>query len=497
MKTSAQLPAKTPVGVWIRVSTDDQARGESPHHHMERAKAYAGLKGYEIREFYDLAGVSGKTVKDHAEAQRMLQDIKRGHIKGLIFSKLARLARNTKELLDFAETFQKQGAALISIEESFDTSTPIGLLFYTVIAAMAQWEREEIGSRVRASVSIRAKLGKPISGVAPFGYEWKDRKLVQHPQRAPIRKLAYELFLKHRRKTTVARLLNQGGYRTRDGKQWYDTTVTRILTDTSARGVYYINRAKSLGNWKSEPKPESEWGTVQCEPLVSEQIWNEVNRILDEQKKNAVRPGRRPKQLFSSLLHCQCGRRMYVLSNTPKYFCEGCKKRVPCEDLETVFLAHLKGYFADAPRVEGFVRQAAENASAKTDLLATTGAEIAKVKEQMTKTHELYLAGAASVERFKELNAPLEERLHQLQSERTRLQAEIDVGRVDALTAQAVVEEALKLQDLWPTLDLERKRHIVQSIVESITVDVDAQRISIIFTSLPSSEETTNNQQRL
>ena len=129
MKSHISLPAKMQVGVWIRVSTDDQARGESPQHHMERAKAYAALKGYEIRETYDLAGVSGKSVKEHAEAKRMLQDIRRGHIKGLIFSKLARLARNTRELLEFADIFQQKGAALISIEESFDTSTPVGMLF--------------------------------------------------------------------------------------------------------------------------------------------------------------------------------------------------------------------------------------------------------------------------------------------------------------------------------------------------------------------------------
>ena len=497
MKSPVSLPTKMPVGVWIRVSTDDQARGESPHHHMERAKAYAGLKGYEIRETYDLAGVSGKSVKDHAEAKRMLQDIKRGHIKGLIFSKLARLARNTRELLDFAEFFQQKGAALISIEECFDTSTPVGLLFYTIIAAMAQWEREEIGSRVRASVEVRAKLGKPISGVAPFGYMWKDKKLTIHPEHGPVRKLAYELFLQHRRKGAVARILNERGFRTREGKQWYDTSVTRVLICTSAKGVYYINRAKSIGAWKSEPKPESQWGEVHCEPLVSEEAWNQVNRILEEQAKQVKKPGKSPKQLFSGLLHCVCGSRMYVTTNSPKYRCDKCSARIPCLDIEHIFLDQLRAYFADPERIAGYIRKATESSREKTDLLATTATEIAKVKDQMSRTHQLYLAGAASIERFKELNDPLEERLRQLHEERLRLQAEVDVGKAETLSVEAVIEEAVKLQELWPTLDLEKKRQIVQSLVESITVDVPQQRITLRFTCLPSSEETTNTQQRV
>src|SRR3954451_13945759 len=88
------------IGIWIRVSTEDQARGESPEHHERRARMYAEAKGWEVQTVYHLEGVSGKAVMAHPEARRMIEDVEARRISGLIFSKLARLARNTKELLD-------------------------------------------------------------------------------------------------------------------------------------------------------------------------------------------------------------------------------------------------------------------------------------------------------------------------------------------------------------------------------------------------------------
>ena len=114
-----------------------------------------------------------------------------------------------------------------------------------------------------------------------------------------------------------------------------------------------------------------------------------------------------------------------------------------------------------------------------------------------TKTHQLYLAGAVSIARFKELTTRWRNAFAKLHDECVRRQAAEDAGRIDTLSAEAVVEEALKLQDTWPTLDRERKRQGVQSLVESIAVDAAALGITLRFTCLPSSEETTNTQQRV
>src|ERR1019366_4476022 len=220
------------------------------HNITSSAREYAKFNRWTVKEVYDLAGVSGKTVMDHPEARRMLSDIRKGHITGIIFSKLARLARNTKELLEFSDFFRDQQADLVSLQDSIDTSTPSGRMFYTFQAAQAQWEREEIADRQKASILVRAKLGKTINGMAPYGFQWKDRKLIIQPDEAPVRRKAYELFLQYRRKGTVAKLLNAAGHRARKGALWSDTQVRRVLAESAIKGVYYFNRVCKNGPWK-------------------------------------------------------------------------------------------------------------------------------------------------------------------------------------------------------------------------------------------------------
>ena len=485
---------KKRVGIWIRVSTEDQAKGESPQHHEQRAREYAKFNEWTVVEVYDLAGVSGKTVMEHAEAKRMLADIKRGHISGLIFSKLARLARNTEELLKFAGIFREHSVDMISLQEKIDTSSPAGRLFYTMIAAMAQWEREEIGERVKASIQIRAKLGKSLGGAAPFGYEWKDNKLVVHPVESPVRKLMYELFAKNKRMKGVARLLNQAGYKTRNGSDFTDTTVSRLLQDTTAKGLYRSNHTYRNASGKLLPKPEAEWFYTPVEPLVSEALWKECNDALNARK--AQRPlGRKAVHLFAGLLHCGCGQRMYVFSRSPKYVCPKCRYKITIEDIEGVFHDELHEYFVSQEKIKVHLENANQNLIDKKNLLEAHTRQIEKVHTEMRKTYQLYQADQITPEGFGKVYKPLEEQDRALTAELPKLQAEVDAIEMRQISAEEVVSEATFLHKKWPQFDPERKRQIIESIVEKVTLSED--EIDITWWNLPSSEELTKRQRNL
>src|SRR5437870_297840 len=118
MRNNEQSALPKSVGIWLRVSTEDQVRGESLEHHEKRARMYCEARGWTVAQLYRLDAVSGKSVIGHAETQRMLFDAKSGRIEGLVFSKLARLARNTRELLEISDLLGKSGVDMISLAEA-------------------------------------------------------------------------------------------------------------------------------------------------------------------------------------------------------------------------------------------------------------------------------------------------------------------------------------------------------------------------------------------
>lgn len=496
------MEQKKAVGIWIRVSTEDQVKGESPETHEKRARLYAEAKGWEIRTVYHLEALSGKSVMGYAETKRMLDDIKSGYISGIIFSKLARLARNTKELLEFADIFKHENADLISLAESIDTSSPAGRLFYTMIAAMAQWEREEIASRTIASIPIRAKMGKHIGGRPSLGYKWDGKEWAIDEQFAPVRKLVYELFLKFKRKKTVARTLNEQGYRTRTGKKFTDSTILHLLRDPTAKGEKRSNFTDNIGGKANGLKPVSEWVISRCPAIVSAELWNECNMLLDKMEKKREKPGRQPQFLLAGFVKCaECGKKMYVYhkTKTPAYTCQPCKTRIHADDLDAIYKDQLKTYLLADTTVSEYLQKADAQLQEKEKLLSAVSEERKKIKKQMGEMVNMRVAGEWTKDVFVEHFRPLEERIIQIDNQLPELQAEVDFLKIQYYSGDTVFTNARDLYKQWDTYEFEHKRTIVELITQSIIVGKEDVEINLshLPTNSPKAAEphppTTNN----
>lgn len=473
------------IGIWIRVSTDMQVQDESPEHHEKRARLYAEAKGWNVVTIYRLDALSGKSVMEYSETKRMLKDIKHGTITGIIFSKLARLARNTKELLEISELFRESNADLISLAEAIDTSTPAGRLFFTVIAAMAQWEREEIADRVAKSVPIRAMMGKQLGGQASLGYKWENNQLFIVESEAPARKMVYELFQKLKRIKATATELNNLGYRTRGGGKFTGTTVERLIKDPTAKGVKRANYTKSTGEGKGWVlKPSSEWVEQPCPALVSTELWDECNAYLDSTQKKREPLGRRAVHLFAGFVNCSCGSKMYIYASNPVYKCKACKRKIPGADLEEIYQEQLKPFLLVDADLQTIIEKSNNAISEKETQLKAFNLDYEKLRKKVQSQMELYSEGVLSKSDFTAFYAPVKEQLSQMEEYLPVLEAELDFLKIQQISSDTVLDDVQSIYHNWSTLPFDEKRSIIETITERIEIDTDSINISLSY--LPS-----------
>jgi site-specific DNA recombinase len=322
-----------------------------------------------------------------------------------------------------------------------------------------------------------------MGGQSPYGYVWKDGKFVVEPKEAPVRKLMFELFAEHKRKKTVARMLNDRGFRTRKGAKWSAVTVHRLLRDPSASGTRVANYSKSLGKGKAAGrKPKEDWVYHPVEPIISETLWNECQAILAAQERRPKPIARRPVHPFAGVTYCRCGDKMYVPSNSPKYICRSCRNKVPIIDLDGVFHEQLRNFYVSSEDVADHLAAGNEVIKSKEELLAVLRAEERKVSSDIERLFELYQDGQLSKADFGPRHKPLSDRLKEIERELPALEAELDVMRINQLSEAELMAGGQDLFERWPNLPADDRRDLVSSIVEKIIIGEGDIDISLLYT---------------
>lgn len=171
------------VALYARVSTKNN--GQDPETQLLALREYAKARGfYPVGEYVDV-GISGSKEKRPA-LDSLMKDARKRKVDTVLVARFDRFARSTRHLVLALEEFNALGVDFISLSESIDTSTPMGKMVYTVIAAVAELERELIRERVVMGLQ-RAKangkqLGRPkvtvdahrVSRLRAEGRSWSD-----------------------------------------------------------------------------------------------------------------------------------------------------------------------------------------------------------------------------------------------------------------------------------------------------------------------------------
>lgn len=233
------LGAGGATALYIRVSTDKQAQeGYSLDAQREKLQAYCVANGWtaDAAHIYVDAGQSAKST-DRPEYQRMLQAVAAGDVRRIVAVKLDRLSRNTRDFLGLLDYCDENACGIVSIAESFDTSTPVGRAVVTVLMAFSELERSQIADRMQSGRDEKARQGERNGAPVPYGYArtgggWE----VQAERAATVRRIFSE-FLGGGSLRGIASMLNSDGVPAPKGKAWYPAQVGYILDNGLYAGL--------------------------------------------------------------------------------------------------------------------------------------------------------------------------------------------------------------------------------------------------------------------
>jgi DNA invertase Pin-like site-specific DNA recombinase len=186
--------------VYTRVSTDHGLEQEfnSLDAQREASRAYIKSQAHEgwtpLRDGYDDGGYSGGSL-DRPSLQQLLAGIRARRIDVVVVYKVDRLTRSLADFAKLVELFDAHGVSFVSVTQSFNTTTSMGLLTLNVLLSFAQFEREVTSERIRDKIAASKRRGLWVGGPVPLGYAVQNKKLVVVAEEAERVRLIIRLYL--------------------------------------------------------------------------------------------------------------------------------------------------------------------------------------------------------------------------------------------------------------------------------------------------------------
>ena len=460
-------------GLYIRVSTEDQAReGFSLPEQEKRLKAMCEYKGYEIYKLYKDAGISAKTGNTRPAFEELLQDIRDKKCNTIVVLKLDRLTRSVFDLEGIMNFLEENNAYLDCANEEINTTNSSGKMVARLLTTVSQNEIERTSERTKFGLSGAIKEGH-IPARAPLGYKHIDKKLVPDSLTKDIVIRIYNLYFEGKSYYNIATKFNEEQVL---GKtNWKDTGILRIISNEVYKGDYV--------HGKRTNHPILYRDVV--EPIISKEMWDNCQVQKKKNQKNYMRT---QTYIFLQKLKCpKCGRILaggasHKIKADKWYYyyrCEKCRGNIREHEIEDSIKELLSDIFEYDSVVNEFFLPVLQNKihNPKEDFEK----EITNLNNKKIRIRKAYIDELFTEEEYKEETTIIENKIKDLQK---KILENEQVSKLNLSVDDILVKRdmdfinSIKLPilynafvDSWDSLEREEKAEIVMKYIDDIELE--------------------------
>ena len=469
-------------GVYIRVSTEDQAReGFSLGEQEEKLLQLCNFKELEVYKVYKDAGISAKDMEHRPQFQEMLQDMKEGKINYIVAYKLDRITRSVRDLEELISVLEQYNCFLLCDRDDVNTSTANGRFFVRMLTVLSQLEIEIVSERTKFGLNGAIKSGH-IPGQRPFGYtKSEDKKMIVDNATRPYVEKIFDMYLEGKSFQQIANYFKENNIYPK--KKWRDTTIQKIIDNKIYMGDY--EQYKRIG--KQENLEPIVYMNV-VEPIISRAKWEECQKQKERNQRTYTRD--RIYTFFQRLKCPSCGRIMKCKGSggTKRkymyYTCEHCHINFNenyVEELLENFIYDLLEYDM---AVKKFFLPILEDKNNKIDT-TTIDKEIRTLEKQRDRIKQAYIKGIVEMEDFKEDYKLIEDKLANLENKKLEL---VNLETFNYSPHELLAERDLErekmirldtlnslLKSKWNDMDKSEKQEFISKFIDTIEIKKDSK----------------------
>ncbi len=502
-RKNSKVIENTRVAAYCRVSTDSEEQLNSYNSQVEHYRQFVQSNPeWSLVDIYADEAISGTQTDKRMEFQRMINDALDGKIDFIITKSISRFARNTLDTLKYVRLLKEHSIAIFFEKENINTLTMNGEMLLVILSSLAQQESESISANVKMGLKMKMKRGELIGFQGCLGYDYDsvEKTLSVNEEEAEVVKYIFKRYTEGAGCFVIAKELTKLKYKTKKGNtDWHESTVRGIIKNEKYKGDLLLGKTftvdpishRRLDNMGEE---EKYYISDHHEPIISEEMFSEAQKILNQRSSTKNNKGRlekySQKYTFSSMLFCGfCGkaltRRNWHSGTTHEKRVWQCvtatkKGKMNCPDskgldesvIEQAFVeAFNMMYHNNKEIVDEFLANVEKtlNSTNTQKELKQIQNEISAIELKLKKLVDMRIDGVIDKGTYEEKYLELSSKMSKLKTDKT--ETEVTLDEENTLTKR--IETFRKLFERNASL-VEFDPIVFKSIVEKVIVgDVD------------------------